>query len=77
MHYVGVEPPASPFRALAQIRYRAQPADVTVTPMPGGKAHVQFDVSQRDITPGQFLVLYDSDILLGGGSICMRREDVL
>ena len=77
MHYIGVEPSASPFRALAQIRYRAQPADVTVTPMPGGKAHVRFDVLQRDITPGQFLVLYDGDILLGGGSICMRREDML
>ena len=77
MHYVGVEPPTSPFRALAQIRYRAQPSDVMVTPMPGGKAHVRFDVSQRDITPGQFLVLYDGDTLLGGGSICMRRECML
>ena len=72
MHYVSMEPPSSPFRALAQVRYRARPAEVTVTPMPGGKAHVRFDVSQRDITPGQFLVLYDGDALLGGGSICMR-----
>ena len=77
VHYVGVEPPASPFRALAQIRYRAQPADVTVTPMPQRKVHVRFDVSQRDITPGQFLVLYDGDALLGGGSICMRQQSML
>ncbi|MBN1977132.1 MAG: tRNA 2-thiouridine(34) synthase MnmA [Anaerolineae bacterium] len=77
MHYIGVEPPSSPFRALAQIRYRARPAGVTVTPAPKGKAHVRFDVSQRDVAPGQFLVLYAGDTLLGGGSICMRQECML
>jgi len=72
MHYVSGEALESPFRALAQIRYRAQPTDVTVSPLPGGKAHVRFDVPQRDITPGQFLVLYDGEIVLGGGTICMH-----
>ncbi|MFL7793096.1 MAG: tRNA 2-thiouridine(34) synthase MnmA [Anaerolineae bacterium] len=77
MHYISGETPPSPFRASAQIRYRAQPTDVTVTPMPEGKAHVRFDVSQRDITPGQFLVLYDNEILMGGGSICMRQKSMI
>lgn len=69
MHYVGGERPVSPFCATAQIRYRAQPTNVSVTPLPGGKVHVRFDSPQHGITPGQFLVLYDGEIVLGGGVI--------
>jgi tRNA-specific 2-thiouridylase len=77
MHYVSGEAPMSPFRASAQIRYRAQPADITVTPLSQEKVRVRFDASQRDITPGQFLVLYDDKVVLGGGNICMCRECML
>jgi tRNA-specific 2-thiouridylase len=77
MHYVGGETPSTPFSAVAQIRYRAQPAGVTVTPSPGERAHVRFAGSQRGVTPGQFLVLYDGDIVLGGGTICMPGKSML
>jgi len=77
MHYVSGETPAAPFRATAQIRYRARPAAVVVTPQPQRRAFVRFDSPQRDITPGQFLVLYDGDVVLGGGVICRARRPVL
>lgn len=77
MHYISGEPPAASFRATAQIRSQARPAAVTVTPLAGGKAHVRFDAPQRDITPGQFLVLYDDDLVLGGGAICRAQKSVL
>ncbi|MFQ6100654.1 MAG: tRNA 2-thiouridine(34) synthase MnmA [Anaerolineae bacterium] len=77
MHYVSGETPTAPFRATAQIRYRARPTGVTVTSLPHKKAHVRFDLSQRDITPGQFLVLYDGEAVLGGGVICKAQKSML
>jgi tRNA-specific 2-thiouridylase len=77
MHYVSGKTPAAAFHATAQIRYRAQAAAVTVTPLPHGTAHVRFVFPQRDITPGQFLVLYDGEIVLGGGVICKAQQPML
>jgi tRNA-specific 2-thiouridylase len=77
MHYVDGELPTAPFSAMAQIRYRAHPATVVVTPLPDRGAHVRFATSQRDITPGQFLVLYEGEVVLGGGTICMPHESML
>jgi tRNA-specific 2-thiouridylase len=71
MHTISGEPPSAPFSATAQIRYRARAAAVTVTPLPDGSAHVRFAAPQRDITPGQFVVLYDGEVVLGGGMVCL------
>ena len=70
MHYIDGETPTAAFRAAAQIRHRAVPALVTVTPLPSRRARVHFVTPQRDIAPGQFLVLYDGEVVLGGGAIC-------
>ena len=77
MHYVSGKAPVAAFRATAQIRYRARASLVTVTPLPGEMAQVRFTSPQRDITPGQFLVLYDGEVVLGGGAICTARQPVL
>jgi len=77
MHYIGEETPAAPFHTTAQIRYRAQPTNVTVTPLPHRRARVHFDSPQRGITPGQFLVLYDGKVVLGGGVICKAQKSML
>jgi tRNA-specific 2-thiouridylase len=77
MRYVSGEVPRADFRAEAQIRYRARPAWVTVSPMPDEQAVVRFDEPQRDITPGQFLVLYEGEVVLGGGVICEAQNPVL
>jgi tRNA-specific 2-thiouridylase len=73
MHYISGETRTATFRAVAQIRYRALPTAVTVTPLPRWRSRVHFVSPQRDITPGQFLVLYDGEIVLGGGVICKAR----
>jgi len=77
MHYVSGETPTALFPATAQIRYRARPVEATVTPLPHGKAHVRFTSPQRDITPGQFLVLYEGETVLGGGVICIPSQPML
>ena len=56
-------------RAQAKVRYQAQPAQATLIPLPGGKVRVEFDTAQRAVTPGQAVVFYDGDLVLGGGTI--------
>ena len=61
--------PASPVRAAVQIRYRHAEAPATVTPMDDARVRVDFDAPQTAITPGQAVVFYDEDVVLGGGWI--------
>ncbi len=69
MTYVSGRPPANPLRVTAKIRYKAREALATLTPQPDNRAHVRFDAALRDITPGQGVVLYQGDLVLGGGTI--------
>jgi tRNA-specific 2-thiouridylase len=68
MHYVSGAQPVEPFRAGAKIRYKAREAAVTVIPHEA-MVRVEFDEPQRDITPGQGLVLFDGDVVIGQGFI--------
>ena len=56
-------------RVFAKARYNQPPQPATVTPEPDGRARVVFDVPQRALTPGQAVVLYDGDLVVGGGTI--------
>jgi tRNA-specific 2-thiouridylase len=69
VHAISGEAPAGPFEAQAKIRYRHRATPVVATPLPEGRLHVRFYHQQRDITPGQYLVLYDGDVVIGGGPI--------
>lgn len=57
-----------PYRCEAKIRYSAVPAPCTIE-MVNGLAHVVFDTPQRAVTPGQAVVFYDGEFLVGGGTI--------
>lgn len=57
------------FRCKAKIRYRQPEQWATVTSIGENTVHIVFDEAQRAITPGQAAVLYDGDIVLGGGTI--------
>ncbi|HZP48913.1 MAG TPA: tRNA 2-thiouridine(34) synthase MnmA [Vicinamibacterales bacterium] len=61
--------PQSPVRAQVQIRHRHQAAPATVRALGDGRARVDFDAPQTAITPGQAVVFYDGDVVLGGGWI--------
>ena len=58
-----------PLRVRATIRYMDPGGDATVTPLGGGKVRVVFDEKRRAITPGQSVVLYEGDDVVGGGII--------
>ena len=53
----------------AKIRYRHQAAPALVTPTPDGGVRIHFEEPQSAITPGQAVVFYDGDRVLGGGWI--------
>lgn len=53
----------------AKVRYRAKPAKAVLYPLEGNKLKFVFEEPQRAVTPGQSLVFYDNDIVLGGGKI--------
>ncbi|MDD6678286.1 MAG: tRNA 2-thiouridine(34) synthase MnmA [Firmicutes bacterium] len=59
----------APMRVMAKARYRQKEQPATVYPEDGGFARVVFDEPQRAITPGQAVVLYDGDLVVGGGTI--------
>ena len=59
----------APIRAEVKIRYAHTPTPATVTQTSKGSLHVEFDVPQRAIAPGQSAVIYDGDTVIGGGII--------
>lgn len=61
--------PTSSLRVHAKIRYAHRAATATVTPVDAGVIRLRFDEPQSAITPGQAVVLYDGDRVLGGGWI--------
>ena len=61
--------PAAPRRVAAQIRHRHHAAPATVRAMDGARAAVIFDTPQIAMTPGQAVVFYDGDVVVGGGWI--------
>lgn len=58
-----------PRRAEIQIRYHQIPRQGTVFPLEDGGFRVEFDDEQRAVTPGQTVVLYEGDTVLGAGTI--------
>jgi len=58
-----------PIRVTAKIRHSQTEQAATVYPEENGYARVVFDQPQRAITPGQAVVLYQDDLVVGGGTI--------
>ncbi len=74
MNWVSISAPAKQFRAKAKIRFLHTPADCIVTPINDSEIEVLFTEPQLSITPGQGLVLYIDDLLLGGGFIALSND---
>lgn len=70
VNWISIPEPNGEIRVQAKIRYRhaAQPATAKMTE--NGLLKVTFDEPQRAITKGQAVVLYEGDLVLGGGKIC-------
>ncbi len=69
VNWIACDAPAGWMRVEAQIRYRHQPASGRVRGLPEGRAELEFDRPQTAISPGQAVVFYDDDVVVGGGWI--------
>lgn len=68
MHWL-VDTPVEALECTAKVRYRQVDQAAWVEPQPDGSARIIFERAQRAVTPGQYAVLYDGDLCLGGGII--------
>jgi tRNA-specific 2-thiouridylase len=71
----GIEPDL-PFHCTAKVRYRQADQHCTITKNDDGRYLINFDESQRAITPGQSVVIYQNEICLGGGVIEATEKKV-
>ena len=69
MNWIAIEDISEPIRCKAKIRYKQREADATVEKIDDSKVKITFDEPQRGITRGQAVVLYDGDVVIGGGKI--------
>jgi tRNA-specific 2-thiouridylase len=69
LNWIAIRELERPAIVKAKIRYNHIGAEAVVTPLAEDKAHVRFREPQFAITPGQAVVFYDGDIVIGGGTI--------
>ncbi len=69
INFIAFDKLDSPIRVEAKIRYSHKTARATLAQTSENTFHLEFDEAQRAITPGQSVVIYDGDLVLGGGII--------
>ena len=69
LNWVAVDAPSDWLHASAQIRHRHRAAAGRVRALENGRAEFEFDEPQPAVTPGQAVVFYDEDVVVGGGWI--------
>ncbi|MBQ3078595.1 MAG: tRNA 2-thiouridine(34) synthase MnmA [Clostridia bacterium] len=62
-------PIGSSISVTARFRHRQPLTPVTVTPLENGNVHIEFEIPQRAVTPGQTVAFYKDDECLGGATI--------
>ena len=69
LNFIPFDTVDKPLQVHANVRYQARPAEAVLTPVEHGRVRVDFAEAQRSITPGQAVVFYDGDLVVGGGTI--------
>jgi len=68
-NWISGKPTAENFSCSVKIRYKQKEHKADIKVLDDNKVKIVFDEPQKAITPGQAAVLYDGDIVLGGGTI--------
>ena len=69
VNWIMIEDLKEPMRVKIKARYKQPEADGTIYPAENGEVKAVFDVPQRALSPGQAVVFYDGDFVVGGGTI--------
>ena len=72
VNFTGTDLPQGPLNVTAKIRYKATEAPATLE-YGNGVAQIHFEEPQRAITPGQAVVFYQGEEVLGGGIIELKN----
>ena len=70
MNWISIPALTESLRVTAKTRYSHRESAAVVEPLVEGRVHVVFDEPQRAVTAGQAVVLYDGELVVGGGTIC-------
>lgn len=69
MNWIAIDNLQEPLHVMAKIRYGKKEGAACVSPLAEGRVRVDFAEPQRAVTPGQSVVFYDGDTVVGGGII--------
>jgi len=69
VNWIFSDPPTDAITVSARIRYRHQEKPATVYPLSDNRVRVVFDTPQAAVTPGQAVVFFQNEMVLGGGWI--------
>ena len=69
LNWISLTELKEPLTAKAKIRYQHNEAEAEITPVDTDKASVRFKEPQMAIAPGQAVVFYNGDTVIGGGTI--------
>lgn len=69
LNFISIDKLTDKMNVKAKIRYSACEADAVIKPLDDNTVEVKFNEPQRAITPGQSVVFYEDDIVVGGGVI--------
>lgn len=69
LNWISIDDIKRPLKVKAKIRYNHKKAAATVTRIDSASVRVDFDEAQEAPTPGQAVVFYDKDVVVGGGWI--------
>ncbi|WP_313530506.1 tRNA 2-thiouridine(34) synthase MnmA [Anaerotignum sp.] len=69
MNWIAIPNLERPMKLMGKTRYGQKEQSATVIPLDDGTVRVEFDAKQRANTPGQAVVFYDKDVVVGGGTI--------
>jgi tRNA-specific 2-thiouridylase len=69
VNFIAIDKLDKPLKIKAKIRYRAPEASAILSPVSNNRVKVEFEQPQKAIAPGQAVVFYKNNIVLGGGTI--------
>lgn len=69
VNFISIAKLTEPMTVKAKVRYKQKETEAVISPLENGKVKVKFTEPQRAIAPGQAVVFYDGDIVVGGGTI--------
>lgn len=69
LNWIAIEELKEPIKVTTKIRYLHKESEAKLTPLDNRRVYVRFKKPQRAITPGQAVVFFDNDVVIGGGTI--------